>query len=742
MDTIGDKIWLRENLKTTHYRNGSPIPNVIDSSWSSLHSGAYSWYCHDTADWVTHGALYNWFTISDPRKLCPTGWHVPSLEEMQPNIDYFGRYSNGSRLPDGAFTGKGAGYYWVNWEIDSVNALLVDHSNYSYREDGKMAMDKRAGLSVRCLKGDYNPVILLTSLTDITTNSATCNVEIHCNNEDDFKVEGVCYALKPNPTIQDQMVEIDSYVRFYKCPVSNLLPDKLYYVRPFIIASDKVYYGNEMKLKTYKRTIIDGDGNEYFTVKIGTQEWMAANLKTGKFSDGSAIPNITDDITWRKLTHAAFCWYNNDELKNKTYGALYNYYAITDNRNLCPTGWYVASREDWRSMETQSQSMDPDQGGKFISTIYWDTFNSGITNESGFSATMGGLRGTNEEWINGFQWMSEFGFWWTLMDFNCISGFYQSLRRDGSIYAGSEKKRGMGLSVRCLQDSAPMEISTRSFFQVTTSSITCESVIKKGADKNIICRGVCYSKIPNPDISNNTTDDGTGKGYFSSLLDQLEPNTKYYVRAYAKTEDETLYGNEIAIKTFNSSVSDIDGNVYNTVIIGSQEWMAENLRTTKYSNGEPIELAGSSQWDWTDSKTTGIYAWSSNGEEQRRMCGAIYNFYAVVNPGNLCPAGWHVPNNSEWDSLVNYLGGPDVAGGKLKSTTQWLDYVSEHATNESGFNALPGITKPDFGGGAWWSSSEYDVDQGYDRMLFPNYFAISTYYPWKYYGLSVRCIKN
>ena len=140
---------------------------------------------------------------------------------------------------------------------------------------------------------------------------------------------------------------------------------------------------------------------------------------------------------------------------------------------------------------------------------------------------------------------------------------------------------------------------------VTVSGITQTSAVSGGdvtdnGGTEVTSRGVCWNTSDNPTIANDTTSDGTGAGSFKSSLTQLTPNTKYYVRAYATNSEGTGYGKNVSFTTlgmspiiFNSdltysSVSDLDGNIYKTIQIGAQIWMAENLRTTKYNNGESI----------------------------------------------------------------------------------------------------------------------------------------------------------
>jgi uncharacterized protein (TIGR02145 family) len=195
-------------------------------------------------------------------------------------------------------------------------------------------------------------------------------------------------------------------------------------------------------------------------------------------------------------------------------------------------------------------------------------------------------------------------------------------------------------------------------------------------------------------------------------------------------------------------LKDIDGNYYNTIKIGVQIWMAENLRTTKFNDGESIPRVTDGA-EWVNLSTPG-YCWYDNDSTTYAFTyGALYNWY-TINTGKLCPKGWHVPNDIEWITLTDYLGGSDIAGGKLKEagTIHWIS-PNTGATNESGFKALPGGDRWNnaiFGAmgyqGFWWSSTEYSSTNARYRTIFHIYTNALRGSTYKEYGLSVRCLRN
>jgi uncharacterized protein (TIGR02145 family) len=199
------------------------------------------------------------------------------------------------------------------------------------------------------------------------------------------------------------------------------------------------------------------------------------------------------------------------------------------------------------------------------------------------------------------------------------------------------------------------------------------------------------------------------------------------------------------------TMNDIDGNEYNTVTIGNQIWMKENLKVTRYSNGDTIpDITDQLQWD---TLTYGAYSDYFNNPSIVDTYGRMYNWYAISDSRNIAPTGWHVPSESEWLNLFNYLGGTNVACHKLRETgnAHWSGYCggdyNNRATNESGFTALPGGFRivgetfeymGDFGG--FWGSTEQSSDNAYYLYLTTCESYVNTGEVPKAMGLSIRCI--
>jgi uncharacterized protein (TIGR02145 family) len=193
--------------------------------------------------------------------------------------------------------------------------------------------------------------------------------------------------------------------------------------------------------------------------------------------------------------------------------------------------------------------------------------------------------------------------------------------------------------------------------------------------------------------------------------------------------------------------TDVEGNSYKVVRIGNQIWMAENLRTTKYQDGYNIPNVTDNN-DWSN-LITGAFCWHSNNVTYKNTYGALYNWYAV-NSGKLCPNGWHVPGDSEWTILTSFLGGVNIAGGKMKSVTGWHS-PNTGATNESGFSALPGGARADDGAfdgsigssiGNWWSATGVSYSSAWKWSITYDSHEIYRNDRNKKAGWSIRCVKN
>ena len=236
----------------------------------------------------------------------------------------------------------------------------------------------------------------------------------------------------------------------------------------------------------------------------------------------------------------------------------------------------------------------------------------------------------------------------------------------------------------------------------------------------------------------------------------IQPGTAKQIVWDFGAEHSNIYSNQIIVRitadeanTISGFCVDIDGNEYATVIIGNQVWMSENLKVTKYRDGTAIPTGlSNSEWENT---TSGAYAVYDNNETHADTYGYLYNWYAVDDSRNIAPDGWHVPTDDEWTTLTDYLGGTSVAGGKMKETgTSHWNSPNTGATNESGFTAFPGGYRfyvngdyNDIGSyGYFWSSSENNSSSAWKRILSYDNSEVNRNYDNKFYGFSVRCVRD
>ena len=498
-------------------------------------------------------------------------------------------------------------------------------------------------------------------------------------------------------------------------------------------------------------TVRDADSNVYKVVKIGRQFWMGENLRSTHYSDGSAITVIGFDERCGFENSIAYFWdpANKIEYKN-TYGALYSSEMVSGNK-LCPSGWHVPNSADWSLLAANLGGLDV-AGGKLkeAGTLHWNPSNVDADNRSSFTALPGGwLSRCSRGMTSGFTGIGSRALFWSGNTQLCsVSGTDTKLQFIGIDDAD-------GASIRCVKDEDTEnakipELTTIAPTNILqTYAVSGGSIVSDGGSA-ITSMGVCWSTYPDPTLSNLYSVDDYGAGlFFPSQIAPLKPNTKYYIRAYATNAKGTAYGNEVTFTTSSyeyGSVSDAEGNSYKTIVIGSQTWMAENLKAIRYNNGDLINAMDTTSGPGVYKHQTAY----SNDENNVPVYGRLYTWYAIADSRSVCPAGWHVPGDADWDTLSLYLGGPNAAGGKLKTTGvgRWV-LKNVGATNESGFSGLPGGLYNEFGdflfmgySAYWWSATETDAQSGSLRSLYNSDSNLGSYHETKRSALSIRCLKD
>lgn len=292
---------------------------------------------------------------------------------------------------------------------------------------------------------------------------------------------------------------------------------------------------------------------------------------------------------------------------------------------------------------------------------------------------------------------------------------------------------------------------TVSYSNVLISTADFTGNVTSDGGNYVTKRGFCWSKSnQNPTIQNDTVVCGSGAGLFTGTIKRLQGQSLYYVRTYATNTNGTGYGSTFNLTTIDTTITDVENNHYHIIQIGTQVWMAENLKVTSTRSGFPIpNVTDATQWGQLGQYQTGAYCDYQNDPTNSVTYGRLYNWYAVQNL-NISPAGYHIPSYDEWYQLINYFGGDNFAAAKLKEAGP-LHWGSDNtgATNESGFTALPGgwrTVQSAFSeisySGSWWTSLYYMSDEAWmirmtsdQNSIYSNRFPVT-------FGLSIRCVRD
>jgi uncharacterized protein (TIGR02145 family) len=313
-------------------------------------------------------------------------------------------------------------------------------------------------------------------------------------------------------------------------------------------------------------------------------------------------------------------------------------------------------------------------------------------------------------------------------------------------YATNSAGTAYGNQVSFTTDHSAPKLSSFSISSITANSSTAKGSIINDGGSIVTSRGICYALVHNPTISDNIVTNGSGIGPYICYITGLQPKTTYYIRPFASNTIGIQYGNELTITTLEK-IADIDGNIYNIASIGTQIWMEENLKTTKYNDGESIPNV-TDNFAWSGLRTP-AYRWYNNNATYKNTYGALYNWF-TVKTGKLCPTGWHVPNDNDWMTLISYSGTESSAGIRLKEPgiSHWSS-PNAGVTNETSFTALPGGENTGNTGSynlgtfaTFWSTSEYNFDYSNTIHMDYNYDGVSVMSYNKSSGLSIRCLKD
>lgn len=736
---MGSQCWMAENLRTKSFSDGTAIHvgSTSDTVPQIYYPGS------DSANVATHGYLYNWVAAmnkaassdaspSGIRGICPKHWHVPSDAEWTTMENYVGSQDQ----------------YLCNENTTYIVKALATQTGWS-------------SSSATCAPGNnpeannatgfgalpaghfelYGQQYGFGSWADFWTSTESSNnyawrrtiISYHAYmSRDDYAKHYGCSVR----CIHDKEVvsQLDTIIEDFELQIA-LLQSMIDTLETYLIEGNYL-----VPFECGSSTVSDYDGNVYNTVGIGNQCWMKENLRSTHYSDGTSIALGTS----YGVSAPARYYPNHDSAHVSIYGYLYNWAAVMNGaassaanpsgvHGICPSGWHVPSDAEWTQMEnfvsSQNQYLCNNSTSNIAkamaSTTGWNSSstacavgnNPSLNNAVGFSAMPAG--DCHYDW--GYEDFGRNALFWTSTE-NASNG--NAWRRyfdyNSPDINRNNKDKGNGFSIRCLHDN-----------------------------------GVSgYHPTQNV-------------GAMSTQIEELQARVDSLA---AITDSLETMMKDCGCQPFVcgvSSVSDPEGNVYNTVKIGNQCWMAENLRSTRFSDGTAIALGDEMN------ATIPYRFYPYNDSAKVDTFGYLYNWTAVMNwaassvtnPSGvrgICPYNWHVPSEAEWEELATYVSSQSQylcnnntsnIGKALAATTSWINSTTSCAVgndqstnNATGFGAMRAGNYHGFSyqteGTYFWSSTQtgnYDAVYGNLHYNYANFSRSSTN---KVYGHSVRCVRD
>jgi uncharacterized protein (TIGR02145 family) len=605
-----------------------------------------------------------------------------------------------------------------------------------------------------CKKDPEMPVLTTTAVTSITTSTASTGGNITDDGGAEVTARGVCWGTATNPTISGSKTNDGTGIGNFTSDISGLSPNTLYYVRAYATNSAGTAYGNELSFTT-----------EQIVGATLTTTAVTSITSTTAVSGG----NITDD-GGADITARGVCWAEtanpttadsktengtgtgsfSSNLTGLTPGTLYHVRAYATNSSGTVYGSDV-------TFTTLAEAPTVTTAAVTVFTQTTATAGGNVTDDGGADVTERGVWfGTAADPVtSGGTKVNASAAGSGAFTVN-LTGLTSGTLYHVVAFATNSAGTSYGTEVTFTTSAvilASVTTATPAFVVSSSTSIAAGGNVTSNGGGTVTERGVCYSTSPSPDDQDDTEAAAAGgTGEFNVTLTGLSEGTVYYLRAYAANDAGVAYGQEVEILT---RMSDADDNIYSTIEIGTQIWMAENLKTTVYRDGVTDIPLEPDNGDWILLNTP-AYCWYNNTEGT--SLGALYNWFAASN-ANLCPTGWHVPSTDEFKILEDELGMSDAViddygwrgtteGSQMKSTTGWND--DGNGTNTSGFTALPAgyryYQDGTFQGSGttayFWTRTELDAPRGWHRLLLNTNDDINNGAANKQAGKSIRCLKD
>ncbi|NLU39477.1 MAG: hypothetical protein GXX78_11385, partial [Bacteroidales bacterium] len=691
-----------------HQKRNSPTTPTVSSTDTPGHGNfIYSsgW------DWRSPKNTNLWQGVNGFNNPCPVGYRLPTAEEWEferlswdsQNVAGAfasplklplagGRYFNGSLLTEVGRTG----YYWSDASQGSERNLEISSG---YATIG--SFDRKDGLSVRCLKHTETiPTVITTNTTHITKATAISGGNVTAYGGFIVTARGVCWNTTGNPTIADSKTINGTGAGTFTSSITGLKDNTTYYVRAYATNSKGTAYGDEKSfiasepmplceaLENCNLTFTHSGNADWFSLTTESYYGESA-AQSGQISNNQ---QSTLETTVTGPGNLSFYW----KVSSVSGSDKLNFYIGTTQKDK------ISGIIDWQLVEYVIP-----EGNHTLKWCYEKDYYGSYGEDCG--------------------WLDKIVF-------------------------------------KTIEQTLPT-MTTTNITNINPTTATGGGNITSDGFAAITTRGICWNTSGNPTIANNKTTNGSGAGSFTSGISGLSENTTYFVRAYATNSKGTAYGPQVSFKTRSRQEASFtdprDGNTYLTVSIGNQIWMAENLKYLPNVVGPTV---------WSDEVPYFyVYDYYGNNVAEAKATdnyatyGVLYNWPAAMagssssktNPSNIqgaCPSGWHMPSDAEWVQLITYLGGDSIAGDKLKESASKLWYgQNEGATNETGFSALPGgerrldETFIHIGSyGKWWSTTTSQAAPSvvWNRFMVTGSSNVERLDMNKYYGYSVRCIKN
>ena len=598
-----------------------------------------------------------------------------------------------------------------------------------------------------------SPIIIATLTTtavnSITSTNAVSGGNITADGGGVITARGVCWGTSINPIISDNKTTDGIGTGSFISNITGLSPNTSYWLRAYATNSAGTAYANQsFNFKTAgsfaslttslisNKTSISATCGGYISTDGGSTVTTRGvcwgtnpnpTISNTKTVDGSGIGSFASNIT------------------GLTAGTTYYVRAYSTNSSGTAYGNQVSFMTNPISVGTVTTSA--------VSSITTSSAMSGgnISADGGATITARGVCwGTNPNpTISNTKTVDGSGIGSFASN---ITGLTAGKTYYVRAYATNSSGTAYGNELSFTTLTNLLTLSTVVVRGITQTSAFCVGIITSQGKSPITSRGISCTKFPNPSIGFNKIESSLTGSDFGVPITGLDPFRTYYVRAYATNSEGTTYGNEISFTTlgilFNpnktyGTVTDIDGNVYKTIQIGTQTWMAENLKTTKYNDGSTIRLQ-KERWE----TALNAYCWYDNDMSNKADYGALYNWNAtgtITQKFALCPAGWHVPTNNELTTLITYVNSSMsrlIEGGSYWSNSS-LD-------NSSGFTAIPsGWRNSEFGFfqyiklyGRWWSSTTYEKNFTKAYYMQIDNLGVTIDFSSKQDGYCIRCLKN